>query len=314
MPSSIIGAGIAAATGSSLAGAAASGITGLAMGGLGGGKGGGGGSGVAPFTNINSGGLYSGVDKNGMLYVTHNNKREALIKAIADKYLSQSQATRGLAPQFSALYDPAIAGTEDLMARVKPAYGDLTKSRVAAIQSGKQSSVSDLRSNLARRRVLGSSFADDTQKRVEAEYAQKEADARAASMLEEMDATAKLIDSNLQLKTQQLTGTKALLDKAFNLSLAADQTNLNEMNLLYNSAVGLLSNFQNVQQMNAEAQYKNSMTAGSTLSGALSSLGGVGSQIGSKIGSIFGGGSGGTSGGMFGKGYTNTSGGTISWL
>lgn len=284
MPSSVVGAAVGGLTGSTLAGGVASGLTGLAMGGLGGSRG----NGVAPFTNINAGQLKSGVDTAGRFTVTSGKARTALINSIIDKYKNQSGYLTGLAPQVSSVYDSAISGTQDLLNRVNPAYGDITKSRVAAINNAKQASVSDLRSILARRRVLGSSFADDTQKRTEAEYAQKEADARATSLLEEMDATAKLIDTNLQYKTSQISGVKSLLDEAFNMNMAADQTQLDEWNTMWNAANGLLSSFQRVQQANAAADYENALAAGKTLAASLSSMSGLGKEIGTKIGGIWG--------------------------
>jgi len=66
----------------------------------------------------------------------------------------------------------ALAGQEigELKSLVAPGFGRLTESGVQAIQDQRRQAVSNLRENLGRRRVLGSSFGADALARTEAEF------------------------------------------------------------------------------------------------------------------------------------------------
>lgn len=86
-----------------------------------------------------------------------------------------------------------------LLGRVRPGFGNLTEARVNAIQDARRRTIGDLRENLARRRVLGSSFAQDAETRAMAEFARLEEQARAQSFLEELDLTSRLLDRQTEL-------------------------------------------------------------------------------------------------------------------
>lgn len=108
--------------------------------------------------------------------------------------------------------------TENL-ARVRPGFGELTKARVGAITDARDSAVSDLRDNLARRRILGSSFANDTITRTESEFAKQEAEARAVSFLQELETTTQLIAQRFDVRNT-LAQTE-LAQSQFEANLAA---------------------------------------------------------------------------------------------
>lgn len=76
---------------------------------------------------------------------------------------------------------------------VTPGFGALTESRVGALDASRRRTVGNLRDNLQRRRIGGSSFAADAVSRAEAEYGLQEADVRARSFLEELDMSTQLL-------------------------------------------------------------------------------------------------------------------------
>jgi len=82
--------------------------------------------------------------------------------------------------------------------RVQPGFSDLLSARVGALNANRSRTVGNLRDDLARRRVLGSSFANDQITRAESEFALQEADLRARTTLEEIDATVNLINQQAQ--------------------------------------------------------------------------------------------------------------------
>lgn len=89
--------------------------------------------------------------------------------------------------------DFGAARLDELLGRVRPGFGDLTTSRVAAVRDRADAALSDLRSNLARRRIAGSSFANDSLVRAEREFAREEQQVRAEAFLQEIDLTSQLL-------------------------------------------------------------------------------------------------------------------------
>ncbi len=108
---------------------------------------------------------------------------------------ARSNLTQNLLDEIRSVGEGAVSGFDDLIGRVRPGFGELTDARVAAVDRARGRGVSNLRSNLQRRSLLGSSFAQDTIIRAEREFAEQEAMARAQSLLEELDLTARLIDT-----------------------------------------------------------------------------------------------------------------------
>lgn len=113
----------------------------------------------------------------------------------------------------------AASDIADLRGRVRPGFGELTEARVQAIRNRRRRTVGNLRENLQRRRVLGSSFGQDALARAEAEFAREEAEARAKSFLQEFEATQNLLGREFELRR---SGFQALLDDLnFQSDLAA---------------------------------------------------------------------------------------------
>jgi hypothetical protein len=110
---------------------------------------------------------------------------------------------------------------------VAPGFGRLTKSRVDAIRGAGRRAVGNLREELSRRRVLGSSFAQREVAATEAEFGRQEEAARAESFLQELELTRDLIGQEFQAS---IAGSAAVLDQlnfettvSTNLSNSASQ-------------------------------------------------------------------------------------------
>jgi len=114
---------------------------------------------------------------------------------------------------------------------VKPGFGRLTKSRIEAIRAAGSRTVGNLREELGKRRVLGSSFASREIASTEAEFGRIEEAARAESFLQEFELTRQLISDEFQ---SSIAGATAVLSQlnfettlAANLSASASQQNQN---------------------------------------------------------------------------------------
>lgn len=116
---------------------------------------------------------------------------------------------------------------------VAPGISGLRAARLASIENSRSSAIGNLRDNLARRRVLGSSFANDAIARGEAEFSQQKQAAEAESFLQEMELTT-------QLMQQEFTARRGQF-----------QTNLDEMNLEANLAATLAGKATDILGKNA---------------------------------------------------------------
>ena len=81
----------------------------------------------------------------------------------------------------------------DLRSRVRPGFGELKRTRVEAIRAAGSRTIGNLREELGRRRVLGSTFASREIASTEAEFGRIEEQTRAESFLQELALTGQLI-------------------------------------------------------------------------------------------------------------------------
>lgn len=211
-------------------------------------------SGYVPFS---AGGISGGYDKNGIPFISSSGERSGLVNNIANSYSADANNIRSYIPGIQSAYGSASSAIGDMIPKLDAGYGDITKARVQAIQDAGRASGSDLRSNLARRRVTGSSFGNDAIARNQAEFAKQESDARARSYLEELDAKMAAIDTKLKYDTQGIDAVKGMVSAAYAADRASSSAQLDEMNTQLNAITSLLSNAQNLSQRNAEidAQY-----------------------------------------------------------
>lgn len=183
--------------------------------------GGGGGSGgqLSAFRpiGIKAGGL-SVKPKAGKIKANATPERERLVSSLASLFPEQAQEIAGL------------------RARVTPGFGELTQSRLQEVESARQRAIGNLSENLQRRRVLGSSFAQDALARAESQFGREAQRARAQSFLEELDLTNQLIGQE------------------YNARRGEFQTYLDELNLQADLATQLASGATSTLAANARLQ------------------------------------------------------------
>ena len=158
----------------------------------------------------------------------------------------------------------------NIRAQLRPGFGALTEARVGSLRDTARRAIGTLRQNLARRRLQGSSFASDAISRAEAEFGRQEADLRARSFLEELDATQNAINRELEL------------------SVAAIERGVGELDLQANLGATLLSGITTQLGENARLQ---SQLAAESLAGQgaffTPQIEAVGSSIEEAIGGLF---------------------------
>lgn len=158
-----------------------------------------------------------------------------------------------------------------LAGQVVPGYGDLTNTLVQTNENNRRRAIGNLRENLQRRRVLGSSFGQDSLARAEMEFNQNEQAIRAQAFLQELDAQAKLFSQAGQASAQQFSSL--LTQFNFESELAAN---------ISNSITGAMnSNNQLMAQLLANQGQANAGIWG-TIAGTGSSMLGIG--LGSQLG------------------------------
>jgi len=150
--------------------------------------------------------------------ITASDERQGLITNLRSSLRSQ-------ADEVAALRDEALSG-----------LGFLEEARLGRLRSARDRTVGNLRENLSRRRVLGSSFGQDLISRTQAEFGKQEAEASARSKLEELDIKSRLID------------------REFGLRQKAVQAGINELNLQAKLAASLATGATDALQASAQAQ------------------------------------------------------------
>jgi hypothetical protein len=156
--------------------------------------------------------------------------------------------------------------------QLKPGFGALTTAGVNAIEDQRRSTVSNLRENLNRRRVLGSSFADDAISRTNAEFAKQDAQFRAETTLQEIEATEKLIAKQYETGIQ---GAVAIIDQGnFESKIGA------ELSRQFTSVMGDLAKYE-ATLLRDEADGQAALLSGLLGAGLTGGLGGVGGLLGS---------------------------------
>lgn len=196
-------------------------IASAAIGGMFGG-GGGGGSSAPTIANIDAGGLKSTLN-NGVVSLSPSSDRSSLVGSIAATFPGQADYLA------------------KLRATVAPGMSALRASRLATLENSRTLTVGNLRDNLARRRVLGSSFAQDAMTRANLDYAQKADQVASDSFLQELDLSNQLSAAEFAARRGEF------------------QTKLDELNLEKDTAVALAGGA--TQQMGINAQLRANLDA-----------------------------------------------------
>jgi len=198
--------------------------------------------------------------------------------------LSRTPANQTALNNLSGSFNTLSTELGALKPLVSPAFGNLSKAGSQAIEDARRRTVGDLRQNLSRRKVAGSSFAADDVARVEAEFAKKDAEFQATTKLQEIEATAKI---TIQQYEAAAKGAESILSQGnFESTLAA------ELSRQYTGALADLAKFESELLRDEADGITAAIGAGTTalLSGA---LGGIASGL-------FGGGAGAAAGGAAG--------------
>ena len=177
---------------------------------------------------------------------------------------TRTAETTGLLEQLGLINKDQAARLGGLIEQVKPGVGALTEARLTGLGNVRRRTIGDIRENLARRRVLGSSFAQDAITRAEREFAEQEAELRASSFLQELELTNQLSQQQADaLRSTVLTG---LEQSNFEAQLAVNFANRTQ------AVMGQIGQFQ--AQLSAQAQ----SGLGAFFQPAISAIGGAVSQ------------------------------------
>lgn len=195
------------------------------------------------ISNINAGGLKSTLGKGNTINLTSSPERKGLVGNIAKTF-----------PERASFL-------ESLASKVAPGVSGLRSARLAEIESARRSAVGDLRDNLQRRRVLGSSFAGDAIMRAEKEFARENERVAAESFLTELELSNQI--------NQQM----------FEARRGEFQTFLDELNLQAEIATQLSSNA--TAQLGANARLRAELDA--------DAAGGLGNLLGMMLAPATGG-------------------------
>ena len=136
-----------------------------------------------------------------------------------------------------------------LRSLVEPGMGRLTEAGINAIRDSRRASMGDLRQNLARRRVGGSSFAADDLSRTSAEFAKRENEFASQAFMQELGLTQDLINqqANAQVNSYLQTLNQSNIESGLAAQMATGvssmlQGNAQMMGQLSNSGADRLLN------------------------------------------------------------------------
>lgn len=193
--------------------------------------------------------------------------------ALVDRGNSYANANQNLnqlyGNQLGALNAFSTGNLAPLSARLDPGYGQLTNAMVGAAQSKGQQAYGNLRDQLARRNVLGASFANNQLSQQGSQNLQDENLARAQAFQQEMQSRLGLNQQQMDVLAQQLANANA---QSAQVNAQAQQK-LGELGI----AAGFLKNVNQIGSPLSDA-YKTAaiqQATGSTASpGAMSGGGG----------------------------------------
>lgn len=171
-------------------------------------------------TGISAGGLNSSLSGDN-LSIAPTAERLGLVNNLATGFTNEASAIAGL------------------RGRVAPGFSDLRTTRLQEIEDARKSAIGNLRENMARRRVQGSSFGQDALTRAELEFGRAKEATAAETFLQEMEATNQLIQQEFAARR------------------GAFETGLNDLNLQADVATKLAAGAS--QQLGANARLEAEM-------------------------------------------------------
>lgn len=192
----------------------------------------------------------------GNVDVTRSALLNDTIGGLGSAFNRQFQELGGMRDEFSGL-----------QAQLAPGFGAITQAAITNLENRRRSAIGNLRENLQRRRVLGSSFASDALGRTEAEFAQQEAAIRAQAKMQEIGATEQLMARQVDLINQQAQARAS----EFNVQLQ-------QLNLEAQLATQISTGVSAIMAQNAQMQSQ--IIAGGQQAVASGILGAVGMGLG----------------------------------
>lgn len=186
--------------------------------------------------------------------------------------LTRNQSVTDTLARLNSATGAASADLAGLREQFIPGLGRLTRARIQTIRNARSRATGNLRENLSRRRVLGSSFAQDAETRSGLEFAQAEEEARAKSILEEIDITTQFIESEFRLRSE------------------AASAELDQLNFESGLAANLATGTQTALTQNARLQAELAIGAAQGSAKFFEpAIGAISDAVGSKVGDFFGG-------------------------
>jgi len=135
-------------------------------------------------------------------------------------FLSRTSQGRSALDDLVAGFDARAAEFRGQRERVRPGFGELTRTRVEAIRQAGLRTVGNLREELSKRRVAGSSFGQGQIASEEARFGRLEEQTRAESFLQELALTTQLIQKEFDSTIAGLATVLSQLN--IETALAAD--------------------------------------------------------------------------------------------
>lgn len=222
------------------------------------------------FVQTNAGGLQTWVGSDNIAHALPDSNRLGVVGNLGQTYGTLGDETGAL------------------RATVAPGFNDLLSARIQQINDSARTAVGNLRQNLSSRRILGSSFGQDTLTRAGAEFSRQKDQATADNFLQSLDVNNKLLNQQYAAYSQQF------------------QTGLNELNLESSIATSLASGASSIIAANAQLQAKLDQQNNQFRANAnLVQEQGIGKLLGGFLGGSGPiGGSGGTFSGNMSQGYS----------
>ena len=165
----------------------------------------------------------------------------AAFKSPEQLELERSQGTTDALSGISGAFKTQAGELGALKPLVEPGFGRLTQAGINAVRDARRASMGDLRQNLARRRVLGSSFGADDISRTNAEFAKKENEFASEAFVKELELSTQLINSQAQAEAASYA---TFIDQSNIESAFATQLSSGVSSILSNNAkiIGDMSN------------------------------------------------------------------------
>ena len=187
------------------------------------------------------------------------------------------------AGELSALKARVAPGFSDIRSRLGASLAATRQARLSSIGDARQRALGDLRENLSRRRILGSSFGQDALSRGEAEFARQEQDVLA-------DVGQREAELQAQTTLQELESTRQLIGEEFTAARGAVGVFLENLNLESAQAASLATGATQALSANARVQSELLQQQANNKQGLLTGLlgAGIGFAMGGPVGAAAG--------------------------